>query len=533
VATAIHGGTGANSIVTQDTSAVLSWSAITLLGGLDAEAGTELEIEDMAPIGGGDNEVLVTTLGEPRDVANKIDVSFFDVGKDYEYSHQIFTGDTETSTQEAAATEAVVTPMVMTDSEAYRRASRIGFKAGDSAITQELRLPWKYLAFEPADVIRVSLPPYTYLVKMDEVTLNGDFSLSIGGTNFSTQDNIVVNDLPDPPASQIGIGTGESVAVVIDGPIFNAASGGLASQFTLYTGVRSYGQANFSIAALIYRDVTEADPVSLYRTRSPIPMGTAMTVLPDTDAPWCTDTETEFTVASLSITSGMMESLSYEDYLLGYNALVVGAPGRWEYVWFRDVAMSGSEITFTNLARGRRGTEVNVGTHEIGDQVYLVAATGEDFVPPLSEQNVANADEGEVYEYQAFGVPSLVRPVFVEYTLAGYSQYPWAPTGVTATLGGSDEVDLAWLRRDRFATNDWLTEDIPLSEASEEYELDIMDGSTVVRTVTGLTTPDYSYSAADQATDGFTPPLTSIKVRVFQVGVLGRGFMKEITVDVV
>lgn len=534
--TAIHGGSGGNLIATQETSSVLSWTGITLAGGEDAATGDPIDIHDMAPIsegGAGDSEVLITTLSQISEVPNTIKVTFFDLGLGYQWSNVIVTGDTLTQTPQANGGEELKTPVVMTDSEAYRRASKLSFKAMEQTITQELRLPWRYLAYEPTDVIRVSIGDYTYIIKMDEITLNGDMSLSIGGMNFATQDNITIPDMPERPEDQIGIGTADSRVVIIDGPIFTPVNGSFTDNFSLQTGLRSAGQPNFSTAAIHYRKIGEETVYHLYNTAADIPAGIALTTLPATTHPWHTDTETVFRVASRSIKETHLQSLSYADYLEGKNMLVVGRPGRWEYIYFQNAEfVSASTIEFTNIARGRRGTEVNTDNHEVGDEVYIVRATGEDFEAIPREQLLPVALVGEEFEYRSWGLPLEHEAEFVYFTFAGYSLYPWAPHLVKATLEVGDDVEITWVRRDRLSIHDWVTEDTELNEATEEYELDIMDGSSVVRTVTGLATPEYLYSAADQATDGFTPPLTEIKVRVFQVGALGRGFMKEATVNV-
>jgi hypothetical protein len=66
-----------------------------------------------------------------------------------------------------------------------------------------------------------------------------------------------------------------------------------------------------------------------------------------------------------------------------------------------------------------------------------------------------------------------------------------------------------------------------MSETTELYEVDIFSDSTyttVLRTVTGLTTPAMTYSAADQVTD-FGSVQATIYIEVFQISsVTNRGF---------
>lgn len=66
--------------------------------------------------------------------------------------------------------------------------------------------------------------------------------------------------------------------------------------------------------------------------------------------------------------------------------------------------------------------------------------------------------------------------------------------------------------------------DVPLSEESERYEVEIMSGATLKRTITGLTSPTTVYTAAQQVTD-FGSAQSSISVRVYQLSAaVGRGY---------
>ncbi|CAN0605802.1 unnamed protein product, partial [Ectocarpus sp. 12 AP-2014] len=85
------------------------------------------------------------------------------------------------------------------------------------------------------------------------------------------------------------------------------------------------------------------------------------------------------------------------------------------------------------------------------------------------------------------------------------------------------DLAISWIRRARH-NGGWLDgTDVPLVEASELYELEILDGGSVVRTVSGLATPVHTYTAAEQAAD-FGSAQSSIHVRAYQISdVVGRG----------
>ena len=61
-----------------------------------------------------------------------------------------------------------------------------------------------------------------------------------------------------------------------------------------------------------------------------------------------------------------------------------------------------------------------------------------------------------------------------------------------------------------------------MSEAAESYDLEILNAGAVLRSVTGLTAPTFTYSASMQTAD-FGGPVASLDVRITQIGALGRG----------
>lgn len=98
----------------------------------------------------------------------------------------------------------------------------------------------------------------------------------------------------------------------------------------------------------------------------------------------------------------------------------------------------------------------------------------------------------------------------------------------------SRDILISWLRRDRIDIGAlFVTDNVPMSEASEKYDVEIIQVGSVVRTFTGLTTNSVLYTAAMQAADGWTQQPDQITVKVYQISaVVGRGFAGEVTVDV-
>lgn len=64
---------------------------------------------------------------------------------------------------------------------------------------------------------------------------------------------------------------------------------------------------------------------------------------------------------------------------------------------------------------------------------------------------------------------------------------------------------------------------MPLGENAESYDLEILTGGgSVARSVSGVGTAGWTYTAGMQAAD-FGGPVATLRLRVFQNGQLGRG----------
>ena len=85
---------------------------------------------------------------------------------------------------------------------------------------------------------------------------------------------------------------------------------------------------------------------------------------------------------------------------------------------------------------------------------------------------------------------------------------PLAPVHLSAqrTIDG---VRLSWIRRKRGVMPASWDISVPLGEDSEAYALDVLSGSSVVRTLYA-STPNALYAAADEVTDFGGPPIESL-----------------------
>jgi hypothetical protein len=104
---------------------------------------------------------------------------------------------------------------------------------------------------------------------------------------------------------------------------------------------------------------------------------------------------------------------------------------------------------------------------------------------------------------------------------------PLAPVHLAARRT-DDGVVLSWMRRKRGPMPASWDVAVPLGEHSEAYELDILSGASVVRTLQA-TTPSALYAATDEI-DDFGSPQASLTVRLHQLSAtVGRGIPTETT----
>lgn len=217
-----------------------------------------------------------------------------------------------------------------------------------------------------------------------------------------------------------------------------------------------------------------------------------------------------------------LESVTETQLANGFNAAAVFKDnGEIEIIQFITVTDLGdNRFTLAGLNRGVSGTDTMAAGHAAGERILFLSTLT---VNPLIVPLLHLSRQGY---FRPVSAGTLANTTIIEpHRFKGRDKMPLAPVHVTATLAGSD-ISLTWERRTR--VNGGLmdgTGTVPVGEASEAYEVDIIavDGSTVLRTL-GATTTALAYAAADIATDFGAVP-GDLHVAVYQISAeVGRGF---------
>lgn len=218
----------------------------------------------------------------------------------------------------------------------------------------------------------------------------------------------------------------------------------------------------------------------------------------------------------------------------GANAIAVKntANGEWEIVQFATAELIGpNKYRLSKLLRGQLGTEAGMSDPTpAGARVVLLNAA--------TLATVAMNLDQISQEMTLRAGPATKDPgddSYFDYVVTprGVGLRPWSPSHVSGRRApGSDDVEFAWKRRTRFAGDAWDPPNIPLNEEAELYDLEIRNISDdVLRTVSGLSSPTWTYSAADQTAD-WGAPQNAYPVRVYQRSAqIGRGQASIATIN--
>jgi len=214
--------------------------------------------------------------------------------------------------------------------------------------------------------------------------------------------------------------------------------------------------------------------------------------------------------------------------------------GHWELFQYKTATLDGNgDYVLSDLIRGQLGTEWVM--HEDGFSVgnpFVLLENQFSINPSSAPYLPLTAGDRDVPHDLRFGsayksVDDDAAYLETTFTHEAMAKKPYAPAQLKAkwNLDVDNDIAISWFRRTRFDGDPWELASVPLNEEVEEYELEILNGSTVVREVTGLATPAYTYTDAMQVTDFGSAQTTSIKYRVYQMSsAVGRGIPAEETI---
>lgn len=412
--------------------------------------------------------------------------------------------------------EVVSFPLAMTQGKANKVAD-ILMKARQTERSQiTCTLPQKYLGLRPSDNIIINTPDRSYQVRIAARSESLNQAVQIVGRlsapSLWTSDAIAGDKNYIPDIIDL---ISDSEVVFVDGPMM------LIEQDTYGFLYGMGGVGNWPGGALMRSDDGGQTFSTLSGVAESATIATAVSVLP-VDESLVIDYESHLSVI---LQYGSLSSVTIDQMMAGSNLAAYGADGRWEIIAFAnaDPAANG-QFRLSTLARGMFGTEWATGLHKAGDLIVILGADETPFVTLPAEKLAA------VVSYKAVTFGQEIDEANIEsFIYRGANLRPYAPIlDPYEPVGGG--ISFSVRSRTRYPSSFWFSGVQPQNEPVIKFEADVMNGSSVVRTIQS-SDGNFFYSDAEQMTDfGFTQE--SVEFRVFQIGDrVGRGYPSVATFE--
>jgi len=437
---------------------------------------------------------LSITRAEEMDLPREVALDVIDPSRNYEVNCQrarrIAIG--------ARTVQKIALPVVCDAQTAKQIAETKLYTAWAERDLVKLKVSRAWLALDPADVIDLGNGSLLRIASMTQsgglMTLEGFYSyassltsgaVADGGQNIGASGNLPLS----------------SILYLLDIPLLQS-SDDQPGVYAAATGLPGWK------GATILRSSDGAAYASVGSLSMASVAGIAATALPKASAYYMDNVNS----VNVQVTQGSLSSCSWTDLTNGANAALLGG----EIVQFQTATLAGPGLyTLSRFLRGRRGTENAAASHVVGEKFVLLQAGSTVFIPDtLGDRNKTfdfralssgqNLSDAEDYVFN-YGIKTIC---------------PFAPVNIrgTRSLGTSGDLTLTWTRRARLNA-EWVDYiDVPLDEPQELYEADIMNGSTIIRAFTGLTSPSAVYTAAQQTSDWGGSIPSAFSVNVYQVG---------------
>jgi Putative phage tail protein len=467
-----------------------------------------------------DKAKLVETIGQEQDLPRDVTVLYIDEDLDYQQGKQIKARNARiVSTKNQ---EIITLPLTMDADFARQVAEKALYLRWLERNAYATNL-WqaKYMLLDPTDVLQFIYEGMTFQIRVVDTSIGQGFVVAINGVgdnarNYlssaqggkaTTGGNTII-----PPADIAA----PTLLFLFDIPLLRDQDANLVGTGFYYA--MSSGAKNWT-SGVLYQSADNATFAQEDTDNQEVSFGYATNVLPAPQSPWTWDYVNTLNVKMIQ---GTLQSDTELNVLNDSNAIISGG----EVIQFQNARLeTDGSYTLSKLLRARRGTDPQIGNHATGELVVDLHSGMKRVADPLSILNALRYYRGVTNG----GDPSLVASQ--DFTITGNDLKPYAPVHIVGLRDGSGNLTINWIRRTRIG-GAWLNfvGTVPLSETSELYDVDILQGATVVRTLADLPSPTVAYSAAQQAAD-LGAAEAAISVNVYQKsGVVGRGFAGSATV---
>ena len=443
---------------------------------------------------------LDITRAQELDLPREIDVNYVDPARNFEVNCQ----RARRITTAAQSVQQINLPLVTDATTAKSVAETRLFSLWAERDLVQLFISRTWLALDPGDVIDLGNGAQLRASKIQQA--GGLLQIDGFYVNAATYSSDAFADTGLGIAHAVTSTTPNSMLYLLDTPLLQ----GTDDQPGVYAAATGLNGWN---GATLWRAADSVNYTQIASLPLPVIAGIAVTALGNGSGSYPDNAHS----VNVQIINGSLSSCGTADLYNGANAALLGT----EIIQFQTATLIGPGLyTLGNLLRGRRGTESTTASHVAGEVFVMLTAGAVEFIPALLN------DRGATYEFRALSNgQTLNATTDTDFTYNLGTIQPFSPVNITGTRasGTGSDLTLTWFRRARLNA-EWVNYiDVPLDEPAESYDAEIMNGSTVVRTFFGVTSPTITYTAAEQSADWGTVP-ASFTVNVYQISSrYGRG----------
>jgi hypothetical protein len=454
--------------------------------------------------------LLKLTRGQETDLPAAAKIAFLSATADY---HRAVAAAGRLTGASGRVAQADL-PILLEDEQAGELAESWLFETWAARERASFSLPPSRLAIEPGDAVAIHRHGRRHLLRVTEIGDHGARDMEARGLDPYVYDHVAGPGRAAAIAPPVA--SGQPLVYLLDLPLLTGDeapnSGYVAAAQSPWPGplavYQSPDTAGFSLQAIVNAAAVVGETLDALASgpTSRIDHGNRLTV---------------------RIGSGQLASATPLQLLAGANvAALRTANGAWEVIQFCSAALVAPKTyRLTGLLRGQAGSEAAMPT---------LLAAGAPFVLLTSSVTAVALTASQVGLPLQWRIGPAAKNlgsanyVQASHAFAGLASRPLSPVHLRGIRTNGD-LAISWIRRTRRGGDTWTSLDVPLAEDSERYEIDILDGGIVKRTLTASIT-SVTYDAAMQSADFGQPP-SSINVRIYQISsAWGRGTPADATV---